>query len=71
MFYVFRHNWAYLFNNDPEVVKLVAGVIPLLALFQVFDGTSAVASGILRAIGKQFFGALLNMSCVYTLTSVK
>ena len=36
-----------------EVVALVASIIPLVALFQVFDGTSAVAAGILRARGKQ------------------
>lgn len=70
MFLVFRHSWAYMFNNDPgeflllphwcpvvqlesEVVNLVASILPLVALFQVFDGNSAVTSGILRARGKQ------------------
>lgn len=38
IFLVFRNKWAYLFNNDPEVVALVARVLPLVALFQVgFD----------------------------------
>lgn len=32
---VFRENWSYMFNGDAEVAKLVAGVLPLLALFQV------------------------------------
>jgi len=53
LFLVFRHSWAYLFNDDPEVVALTASIIPLLSLFQVFDGTSAVTGGILRARGKQ------------------
>ena len=44
-----------------EVVKLVSSIMPLLALFQVFDGTSAVTGGVLRARGKQFVGALLNL----------
>ncbi|KDR72491.1 hypothetical protein GALMADRAFT_252589 [Galerina marginata CBS 339.88] len=65
MFMIFRHRWAYMFNSDPEVVKLVASIIPLLSLFQVFDGTSAVTAGILRARGKQFLGALLNLSAYY------
>jgi multidrug resistance protein, MATE family len=79
MFLVFRHSWAYLFNNDigellllpnwcrgvqleSEVVTLVASILPLVALFQVFDGNSAITAGILRARGKQ-----ANMFCFTTL----
>ena len=47
------------------VVSLVASILPLVALFQVFDGLSAVTAGILRAVGKQFTGALLNLSAYY------
>ncbi|KAJ6571996.1 mate-domain-containing protein [Mycena capillaripes] len=65
MFTGFRNSWAYLFNDDPVVVELVASILPLVALFQVFDGTSAVAGGILRAKGKQMTGALLNLSAYY------
>ncbi|KAJ7098367.1 MATE efflux family protein [Mycena epipterygia] len=65
MFMVFRHSWAYLFNDDPVVVELVASILPLVALFQVFDGTSGVTGGILRARGKQMTGALLNLSAYY------
>ncbi|KAJ7669264.1 MATE efflux family protein [Mycena polygramma] len=65
MFMGFRHSWAYLFNDDPVVVELVAAILPLVALFQVFDGTSAVTGGILRAKGKQMTGALLNLSAYY------
>ncbi|KAI0777513.1 MATE efflux family protein [Trametes elegans] len=65
MFMVFRHSWAHLFNDDPSVVSLVAAILPLVALFQVFDGLSAITSGILRSVGKQFTGALLNLSAYY------
>ncbi|KAJ7698727.1 MATE efflux family protein [Mycena rosella] len=65
MFMAFRKSWAYLFNDDPVVVDLVASILPLVALFQVFDGTSAVTGGILRAKGKQMTGALLNLSAYY------
>jgi len=65
MFMGFRHKWAYLFNEDPEVVELVASILPLVALFQVFDGVSAVSGGVLRAKGKQMTGALLNLSAYY------
>lgn len=57
----FRESWAYIFNDDPEVVTLVASILPLVAVFQVFDGTNAVSGGILRARGKQFTGALLSL----------
>jgi predicted Co/Zn/Cd cation transporter (cation efflux family) len=53
LYLVFRSSWAYLFNNDPKVVALVASILPLVALFQVFDATSAVTGGVLRARGKQ------------------
>jgi Na+-driven multidrug efflux pump len=34
-------------------VTLVASILPLVGLFQFFDGTAAVTGGILRARGKQ------------------
>ncbi|KAH9831196.1 MATE efflux family protein [Rhodofomes roseus] len=67
MFMVFRKSWAHLFNDDPEVVSLVAVILPIVALFQVFDGLGGVTGGILRAIGKQFTGALLNLSAYYVI----
>lgn len=66
-FLIFRHSWAYLFNDDPVVVTLVASILPIVALFQVFDGLSGVTGGILRARGKQFTGALLNISAYYVI----
>ncbi|KAI0305257.1 MATE efflux family protein [Multifurca ochricompacta] len=64
IFLSFRNQWGYLFNDDPSVINLVASILPVVALFQVFDGLSAVAGGILRARGKQFTGALLNLRYV-------
>ncbi|KAF8546284.1 MATE efflux family protein [Imleria badia] len=64
---VFRHQWSYIFNSDPEVVSLVASILPLVALFQVFDGTGAIIGGVFRARGKQFAGAMLNLSAYYVL----
>ncbi|KAK7451018.1 ethionine resistance protein, variant 2 [Stygiomarasmius scandens] len=64
---IVRNRWAYLFNEDPAVVSLVASIIPLLAMFQVFDANAAITSGILRARGKQIMGAVLNISAYYVL----
>ena len=63
----FRRSWAHLFNDDPAVVALVSSVLPLVALFQIFDGVSAVTNGVLRARGKQFVGALLNLPAYYVI----
>jgi len=65
MFMVFRYQWAHIFNDDASVGSLVASILPIVSLFQVFDGLSAVSGGILRAMGKQFTGALLNLSAYY------
>ncbi|KAH0581705.1 hypothetical protein H2248_011391 [Termitomyces sp. 'cryptogamus'] len=67
IFIIFKDNWAYLFNSDPDVVSLVASILPLVALFQVFDGNAAVTDGILRARGKQVTGALLNLTSYYVI----
>jgi len=66
-FLTFRDQWGYLFNNDQSVVRLVASILPVLALFQVFDALNGVAAGIMRARGMQFAGALLNISAYYML----
>ncbi|KAJ3573721.1 hypothetical protein NP233_g2247 [Leucocoprinus birnbaumii] len=63
MFLAFRNSWARIFNDDPEVISRVAGVIPLVALFQAFDGVATVAGGILRSQGRQFTGAVLIFCC--------
>ncbi|KAF8549550.1 mate-domain-containing protein [Imleria badia] len=62
---VFRHKWSYLFNSDPEVVSLVASILPLIALSQIFDATTGINGGIFRARGKQIAGAVLNLSAYY------
>jgi MATE family multidrug resistance protein len=45
----------------------VAQIMPIVALFQVFDGMSALTSGIMRARGQQSIGALLNLLGYYIL----
>ncbi|KAG0694844.1 mate-domain-containing protein [Suillus ampliporus] len=67
MFISFRRSWAYIVNDDPEVATLVASILPLVAIFQVFDGITAVTGGILRARGKQVVGAILNLSAYYVI----
>lgn len=54
-----------LFTQDPEVTRLVAGVLPLCAAFQLFDAATASANGILRGLGRQKFGGLVQIFCYY------
>ena len=42
-----------IISDAVEVLHLVSSVLPLVALFQVFDGLSAVTAGVLRAQGRQ------------------
>jgi MATE family multidrug resistance protein len=42
---------AHLYTHDPAVAALAALLIPIAGIFQVFDGTQAVAAGILRGAG--------------------
>ncbi|KAH7096099.1 MATE efflux family protein [Auriculariales sp. MPI-PUGE-AT-0066] len=65
MFLVFRFKWGSLFNNDPAVGEMVAKVLPLVAMFQIFDGIAGVTNGVLRSRGKQGTGALINLSAYY------
>ncbi|KAF8755420.1 Multidrug oligosaccharidyl-lipid polysaccharide flippase [Rhizoctonia solani] len=65
IFMTFRTNWGYLFNNDENVASLVASVLPLVALFQVVDGATAVSDGVLRARGMLGLGAVINICSYY------
>jgi MATE family multidrug resistance protein len=65
IFFVFRKKWSYIFNQDPAVAKEVAYIMPLVAMFQIFDGLGSVTGAILRAKGQQDVGALLNFIGYY------
>jgi len=56
-----------MFNDDPEVIALVASVIPIIAFYQVVDANAAVTAAILRARGMQTLTALLNTSAYYAI----
>lgn len=56
-----------MFNSDPDVADEVARILPLVALFQIFDGLGGVTGAILRAKGKQDLGAMLNLFGYYVI----
>ncbi|KAI9296158.1 MATE efflux family protein [Neoconidiobolus thromboides FSU 785] len=53
------------YNDDPEIVEIVANVLPVLAILQFGDVAAGVANGILRGMGRQDIGAKLNFSVFY------
>ncbi|KAJ8328427.1 ethionine resistance protein [Batrachochytrium dendrobatidis] len=60
-----RFSWGYLFTSDVEVIRLVAEVLPLAALFQISDCLCSIGGGVLRGCGRQHLGAYMNLTGYY------
>ncbi|NWX13357.1 S47A1 protein, partial [Aegotheles bennettii] len=56
---------GYIFTEDKEIVDLVAWVMPVYVVFHLFEAMCGACSGVLRGIGKQKFGAILNAVSYY------
>lgn len=63
-----RFHLPLLFTNDPEVIAIVAKVLPTLAGVQIFDGLAASAHGLLRGIGRQAIGGPVNLIAYYVIS---
>jgi len=50
MLIMFRYEIPYFYTTDIEVVMIAPNLLLIAAFFQIFDGTQAVALGILRGI---------------------
>ncbi|KAK4998863.1 ethionine resistance protein [Elasticomyces elasticus] len=60
-----RQDFARLFNDDADVVRLTAEVLPYVALFQIADGLNGSCGGALRGMGRQHIGAAVNIVSYY------
>ena len=60
-----RQHFAKMFNDDEDVVKLTAQVLPAVALFQIADGLNGTSGGSLRGMGRQHIGAAANIVSYY------
>lgn len=56
-----------LFTNDENVKEVANNVVPFLAIFTLIDGLQGVLAGILRGVGKQYIGAVLNIIAFYVI----
>ncbi|KAH8731676.1 mate-domain-containing protein [Phaeosphaeriaceae sp. PMI808] len=61
----FRNLLPKAFSTDPEVISIVSTVLPLLAVFQFCDSTTALANAILRGLGLQAIGGCANLFVYY------
>jgi MATE family multidrug resistance protein len=50
---------GHLFTQDRAVIAVVAALLPIAAMFQVFDGIQVVAAGVLRGAADTTFPALM------------
>ncbi|XP_046328199.1 multidrug and toxin extrusion protein 1-like [Haliotis rufescens] len=55
------------FTNEKSVIDLIIQILPMIALFHLFDATQGVCSGVLRGSGKQLFGATMNFFSYYVI----
>ncbi|ANZ75712.1 BA75_02991T0 [Komagataella pastoris] len=60
-----RSHIARFFSTDPEVIKEIEELLPLVATIQIFDGLAAVESCMMRAQGLQMIGSFLNLAMYY------
>lgn len=60
-FALFPAELAARYSPDPEVIAMAAGLLPVAALFQVFDGTQAVGCGVLRGAADTRVAAAINL----------
>ena len=57
LFAAFPGALARLYTRDPAVIAMTAALLPIAAVFQVFDGVQVVAAGILRGAADTTFPA--------------
>lgn len=60
-FVLLRDALPTIYTADPVVVAAAAGILPVAAFFQVFDGVQVVACGVLRGMGSTRPAALINL----------
>ncbi|KAK2831406.1 hypothetical protein Q7C36_016492 [Tachysurus vachellii] len=56
---------SYIFSNDEQIRERVSSVMVLYAPFHVLDATAAAGGSIVRALGKQLYGAAGNLVGYY------
>ena len=67
VFLLFRTDLPALYSDDATVLALAAGLLPIAAAFQLFDGVQVVGGGILRGMGRTRPAAVFHLVGFYVL----
>ena len=49
-----KKHWGRLYTNDERIVRLVSALLVPLAVYTFFDGMLCVATGVIKACGRQW-----------------
>jgi MATE family multidrug resistance protein len=60
-FVAWRESMLQAFTRDSQVIEIGTGLLIIAAAFQLFDGTQAVATGVLRGIGETRLPMIMNV----------
>jgi MATE family multidrug resistance protein len=52
---------AHIYTRDGEVIAMATMLLPIAALFQIFDGIQAVGCGVLRGVAGTLSAAVINL----------
>ncbi|KAM9954526.1 hypothetical protein ACTFIW_003126 [Dictyostelium discoideum] len=66
--YTCRHVIGYIYSDSEDVVQTVARILPIAALFQIFDGGQTIFQGVVRGMGRVITGALCNFIAFYVIS---
>lgn len=53
------------YTSDEKVIAMTAKILPIAAGVAFFDGIQTMQSGVIRALGKQLFGSIVNFLGYY------
>jgi len=67
LMYSYGSSFVAIFSEDEEVHSIVRDSLGFMSAFVFFDGLQCVASGILRGVGKQKIGAIMNIVAFYVI----
>lgn len=64
---LFARPLATLYTSDPNLIDMVASLLPIVGAFQLSDGLQVVCAGMLRGMGKPRPGAIVNLLSYYVI----
>ncbi|XP_057450571.1 protein DETOXIFICATION 53 [Lotus japonicus] len=60
-----RKSWARLFTDEAQVVDMVATILPIMGLCEIFNWPQTASCGILSGTARPYLGARINLCAFY------